>query len=173
VLSEDDGDHSGGGVLFDAFYMREWDVALRVVVALTGRWAVAEEICQEAFLRAYVRWDNVGSMDRPDLWVRRVAVNLARSRFRRLKVEARARARIVRRAVSEQDWTEDTEAFMQAVADLSPRQAEAVVLRHLDDLAVREIADVMGCAEGTVKAHLHAAHRQLRERMELEVEEMR
>ena len=50
--------------------------------ALSGnRWA-AEDLAQEAFVRAHRDWNSVEQMDSPNAWVRRVAINLARSRFR-------------------------------------------------------------------------------------------
>jgi len=50
----------------------------------------------------------------------------------------------------------------EALDRLAPRQRAAVILRYLGDLTVADIANVMGCAEGTVKATLHQALRNLR-----------
>lgn len=56
----------------------------------------------------------------------------------------------------------DLEQFWGLVRQLPGRQAQAVALFYADDLPVVEVARVMGCAEGTVKAHLHAARERLR-----------
>jgi RNA polymerase sigma-70 factor (ECF subfamily) len=53
-----------------------------------------------------------------------------------------------------------------AIATLAPRQRQAVVLRYLADLPVRDVAEAMGCAEGTVKATLHQALRAMRIELE-------
>lgn len=146
---------------FDAFYGAEYPQVCRLSYALCGRWEVAEELTQEAFVRAFQRWD--GQVRDPSAWVRTVVVNLCRSRFRRLAVEFRALARI---AGSSQ--VRETEAlscasvdFLRGVRSLPRRQRQAVVLYYIDDRSVLETAHVMGCAEGTVKALLHRARSRL------------
>src|SRR6478752_8616141 len=52
--------------------------------------AVGEELAQEALARAWARWSHVAAMDSPEAWVYRVALNLARSQFRRSRAERRA-----------------------------------------------------------------------------------
>lgn len=54
-----------------------------------------------------------------------------------------------------------TREFLDLVSDLSKRQAQAVVLFYVDDLPVQTIAEVMGCAEGTVKAHLSQGRKRI------------
>lgn len=154
---------------FDDFYADEYEPTLRVTYALCGSWPVAEEVTQEAFIRAYRRWHDLTRMDFPGAWVRRVACNLAVSRLRRLAAETRATARLVLRRVprAAMGATDDgDERFWELVRGLPARQAQAVALYYADDLAVREIAQVMDVAEGTVKAHLHAARQSLAEQLE-------
>ena len=75
---------------FAAFYRRQWRDVVGLGFVLTGdRW-VAEELAQEGFAAACRKWDQVGSMDRPGAWVRRVVVNQSVSRMRRRGVERRA-----------------------------------------------------------------------------------
>lgn len=64
---------------------------VRYAYALTGNVSDAQDIAQEAFARAWQRWDSVRGYDCPEAWVRRVATNLATSRFRR-DLTARAAA---------------------------------------------------------------------------------
>ena len=102
-------------------------------------------------------------MERPDSWVRRIVVNLSASRFRRLGNEARALARLASRrdndpAVQPLDLEPD---FWRAVRRLPRRQAQAIALHYVEDLPVDEVAEAMGCAVGTAKAHLHAARASL------------
>lgn len=150
---------------FESFYGSQHRHVVRIVYALCGSWQVAEEVTQEAFLRALRRWSELQMMERPDAWVRRVACNLATSRFRRFAIEAKALLRLRARQVPVEvdPLPTDLERFWQLVRRLPDRQAQAVALFYADDLPVVEVARVMGCAEGTVKAHLHAARQQLRE----------
>lgn len=149
---------------FETFYEAHWTATVAVTAALCGDLAIAEELAQEAFLRAYGRWDHVSRLDRPELWIRRVALNLAVSRFRRLQTETRAllRLRARRRAASEQPFEPEVEEFWGALRSLPARQAQVAALFYVDDLSIADIAEVLSCAEGTVKAHLHGARQRLR-----------
>ncbi len=59
--------------------------------------------------------------------------------------------------LSHQLHREQREILMEAVLKLPPRQKEIIILRHFEDLSLQEIADVQGCALGTVKSSLHRA----------------
>jgi RNA polymerase sigma-70 factor (ECF subfamily) len=152
---------------FGEFYVSQLRDVTGLAYTLTGSWPAAEDIAQEAFVRAYRCWPDVGGYDRPDSWVRTVAVNLATSRGRRLGAEARALARLRSRPPAAEADPIDAQAdlFWEAVRRLPRRQAQAVALRYYSDLSVAQIASAMGCAEGTIKAHLHAARQRLAERL--------
>lgn len=154
---------------FDSFYDQELGAVLALTYALTGSWPVAEDLAQETFVRAYRHWTDVSQMNRPDAWIRKVAVNLATSRFRRLASEARALARLAHQqpATSMDSTSEDLDTFLRALRGLPTRQAQAAALHYVDDLPISQVAAVMGCAEGTVKAHLHYARQALVKRLEL------
>lgn len=147
---------------FDRFYAEHVSGTLAVVLALRGHRVGAEDVVQEAFLRAHHRWDEVGVMDRPDLWVQRVALNLATSQLRRLGAEARAVVRLGgRRQEPVTEAFERDRAFWETVRRLPAKQARVVALRYAGDLPIAEIAEVVGSAEGTVKAQLHTARQRL------------
>lgn len=167
------GDDTLEAAPFELFYGDEYRHVVRIVYALCGSWTTAEEVTQEAFLKALRRWPHLQQMDRPDAWVRRVACNLATSQFRRRSIEARAllRWRSRQDASEPQPLSSDLERFWGRVRRLPGRQAQAVALFYADDLPVVEVARVMGCAEGTVKAHLHAARERLRGMYERQEEE--
>lgn len=159
---------------FETFYGAQYRHVVRIVYALCGSRTVAEEVTQEAFLKALRRWERLQAMDRPDAWVRRVACNLATSRFRRMSIEARALVRLrIRRgaAVEGKPLPGGAERFWRLVRQLPDRQAQAVALFYADDLSIVEVAQVMDCAQGTVKAHLHAARQRLRDLYEAEEDE--
>lgn len=116
-----------------------------------GDRGIAEELAQEALARALQRWAQLRS---PRQWTYTCAFNLARSRFRRVLAERRARDRmavLARQAAVEAD-TAGAIAVKTAVANLPPRQRQAVVCRFYAGLSVAETAGVMRCAQGTVKA---------------------
>jgi RNA polymerase sigma-70 factor, ECF subfamily len=155
---------------FTAFYTRHHRDVVGLAYTLCGSWSAAEDIAQEAFVRAYRDWRKVGEYARPDSWVKTVAVNLATSRGRRLTSEAKALARLGgrREIVATDPLPEDADAFWSAVRSLPRRQAQAVALRYHADLPIADIAQAMGCAEGTVKAALHAARQTLATQLDRE-----
>lgn len=156
---------------FEAFFRAHHGRTVALVAALCGR-AAAEDIAQEAFVRAHRSWATVASYDRPEAWVRRVAVNLAISTHRRSRRESVALGRLAGRPTavaadpsSDSSWLGDDEALWTAVRSLPRRQAAAVALRYVDDLSVAEIATTLGCAEGTAKALLHQGRSALAARL--------
>jgi RNA polymerase sigma-70 factor (sigma-E family) len=147
---------------FEHFYLEEYPKVVKLAYALSGSRSGAEDIAQEAFLRAYRDWDRVGSYEHQAAWVRRVAANLATSGLRRRLVEARALTRLARRwEPAVEPLAADNAEFWAAVRTLPRRQAQAVALYYFQDLSVQQTATVLGCSEGTVKAHLAKARRTL------------
>lgn len=113
---------------------------------------VAEELAQDALVRVCQHWPRVRRMAEPRAWLTKVALNLARSMFRRRAAAQRA---MTRHGADVQVHRRDDVtviAVRTAVAALPRRMRHAVVLRHFAGLSVHETADVMGCAEGTVKS---------------------
>lgn len=144
---------------YTAFFRRELRplVALAAAIAGVDR---AEEIAQEALLRAHREWDRIGRYDKPGAWARRVTINLATSSKRRRGAEHRALQRVATRRQLDAPPPE-VDGFWALVRQLPDRQAAAVALHYLSDLSIAEIADAMGCAEGTAKVHLHNARHTL------------
>ena len=153
---------------FDLYYRRCYASTLAVVLALRGPRVGVEEVVQEAFLRAFARWDEVGAMDRPDLWVQRVALNLASSQLRRLGAEARALARLEGRREPVTGGSTESEGFWRLVRRLPRGQAAVVALHYAGDLPVTDVAAVLGVPPGTVKSRLHAARQRLARQLEVE-----
>jgi RNA polymerase sigma-70 factor (ECF subfamily) len=138
---------------FEGFYRREMPALVAFAAALSGS-ACAEDIAQEAMLVAYRRWDVVSGLEVPAAWVRRVCANRSVSTLRRRAVETRALLRLGTRRGDGPVLAEEHERFWAEVRRLPHRQAQAIALYYIYDLAVTEIATTLGCAEGTVKAHL-------------------
>lgn len=148
---------------FSVFYRREYAGVTTLTMVLTRSPAAAEDLSQDAFLRAHRDWDRVGRYEHPGAWVRRVATNLALSRFRRLRAEARA---LLRLAGIERSGELDSEAteFWGEVRRLPRRQAQVVALHYVEDRSVDDIADTLGITAASVKTHLQRARRTLAER---------
>jgi Sigma-70 region 2 len=109
---------------FEHFYLEEYPKVVKLAYALSGSRSGAEDIAQEAFLRAYRDWDRVGSYEHQAAWVRRVAANLATSGLRRRLVEARALARLAaRREPALDPLPAENADFWRAVRALPQRQA--------------------------------------------------
>jgi RNA polymerase sigma-70 factor (ECF subfamily) len=145
---------------FELFYRSEYRSVLKLVRPLTRSLNSAEDVAQEAFLRALRNWKDVGEHPNPEAWIRRVALNLACSRWRRLRAEASAVMRIGQAPFDGSAPLHNQELWA-AVAGLSMRQQQVVLLFYVDDLSVRGIAEVLGIKEGTVKATLHHARARL------------
>lgn len=148
---------------FETLYRENYAAVVALVYALSGTRAVAEDLAQEAFLRAHRDWAQVSKMDRPDGWVRRVALNLARSRLRRVRAETMAKLRIGAEGGASAPHRDEleSEAFWREVRRLPTRQAQAIALHYIEDLSVSEVAETLGVADGTVKALLHQGRERL------------
>jgi RNA polymerase sigma-70 factor (ECF subfamily) len=155
-----------GSEAFDAFWAADHSAVLALAAALTGDWNAAEDITQDAFAAAHRRWDEI---ENPAAWIRRVVTNRAASHWRRRAREAAALARLAARP-SPVVLTPDDDEFWSHVRALPPRQAQVVALRYLEDLTVAGIADMLGIAEGTVKATLSHARSALERSLALEEE---
>jgi RNA polymerase sigma-70 factor, ECF subfamily len=156
-------DHLPDTESFDDFYRRTYTGLLILARALVG--SSAEDVAQETMLVAYRKWSEVAAMASPVGWVRRVCLNKSVSTLRRSSVERRLlhRSVVVVAVAAETNDVDGVEHFWSLVRQLPPRQAEAVALRYAVDLPVVEVAETMGCAEGTVKAHLARAKASLAE----------
>lgn len=149
----------------DDFCHREYGRLFGTLRLYCGDVWLAEELAQEALARLVRNWDQVQRMQSPVGWLHRVAVNLANSSFRRRAAERRALQRAGSSAARYDDPDSPTlVAVREAVRSLPARQREVVILRFFHDLSVRDTAQRMGCAEGTVMGMLSDAVRSLRAR---------
>lgn len=154
---------------FETFYRSEYRALIALAVALTGSQADAEELVQEALVRVSARWHRIARYERPGAFARRVLVNLATSRVRRMAAEARAFARVQRHTAPSHQEPEpppsDGDDVWAAVRSLPRRQAQVLVLYYAEDRPTSEIAAILGCSEGTVRTHMQAGRRSLAARL--------
>jgi RNA polymerase sigma factor (sigma-70 family) len=119
-----------------------------------------ENIAQEAFVRLHGRWAKLAD---PVPYLRRTVVNLSRSRLRHLRVVRRAPREPNRDAASAETVALANRAMLDALATLTRRQRQVVVLRYWLDLDQQAIAETLGIAVGTVKATTSHAMAALRD----------
>jgi RNA polymerase sigma-70 factor, ECF subfamily len=138
---------------FAAFYAGSYRRLLGQLFAVTGDLAEAENVLQEAYARAFVRWSRVRGYDRPEAWVRRVALNLAAMADRSLRRRARALLRLGPPPVVP-ELSPELLDLRDALAALPLGQRQVIVLHHLVGLPVEEVARELRLATGTVKSRL-------------------
>jgi len=159
---------------FEAFYRLHYATVLRVAFAVTGDAHRAADVAQDAFLTAQRRWSTISSYDRPDLWVRRVAINRALSWRRRAGNELIAVARLaLRRERATTDGAAAGSEVWDHVRRLPRQQASMIALVYADDMSVEQAADALGIALPTAKTHLQRARRTLALRLNEEVDDDR
>lgn len=141
-------------VEFDDFYTTSYARVVGQVHAMIGNRDEAEECVQEAFVRAWAHRRSLDRAGHPEAWVRTTAYRLAVSRWRRVVKGRRPVDRAVGAATTTAPPSEAHVALVAALKQLPEAQRRALVLHHLADLPVHEVARETGVPEGTVKARL-------------------
>lgn len=136
--------------------------------ALSGGQVLAEDIAQDALLAAYKRWDQVGRLDNPGAWVRRVVANRAVSVLRRRLSEAKGlvRLRLGHEGVERPEMPADSEWIWGLVRRLPKRQGQVIALYYFDGLSMPEIGVVLEISKETVNTHLRRAKDTLADQLE-------
>jgi len=139
-----------------AAYQAYYRSLVAQVFALTGDLPEAQDVVHEAFARVLARPRGFLAAADPSTWLRAVVFNVARTRFRRRRVYDRLvrTGRVEPMAESVPGLTPDRLALVEALRRLPMPTREAVVLHHLADLPVHEVAETLGLPIGTVKARL-------------------
>jgi RNA polymerase sigma-70 factor (sigma-E family) len=132
---------------FAAYFAGRVSSVRRLAYALCGDWHTADDLVQVTFIKLYPRWRGVrGSA--VDAYVRRILVNTYLSHLRKHRRE-QVMAEVPDSPAPAADSHED---LGQALRRLPAQQRAVVVLRHLEDLPIAEVADLLQVAEGTVKS---------------------
>lgn len=139
-------------------------VALALMVAPSR--SEAEDMVQDALVAAFSGRARFGSVDEAEGYVRRAVVSRSMDAHRRRSAERRALTRVAERPGP---VTGDPEAMdprvLSALRALAPRERACVVLRHVEDLSVRETAALLHLSEGAVKRYVHDAVMRLNEEL--------
>lgn len=142
---------------YTTFFRAHFTPVTRTVHLIVRDKARAEDITQEAFLQLLRNWPKISAYERPDAWVRRVAIRMAARALRRDALWTRLRGLFLPRA----SMTEADPDVLEAVRRLPRSQRVAIVLHYYEDRPVAEIAQVLGCSESTARVHLHRGRRRL------------
>jgi RNA polymerase sigma-70 factor (ECF subfamily) len=139
---------------FDEFFLATSGRLLGQLTAMTADRAQAEDVLQEAYAKAWLRWGRVSGLDSPEAWVRTVAWRHAVSRWRRMRVALTAQSRLAQLdSVDDPDVTTSM-VVRAALARLPAAQRRALVLYEVCDLSVEQVARETGVSTGTVKSRL-------------------
>lgn len=141
---------------FDAFYRASFTRLVGQVYAMCGDRAEAQDCVQEAFIRAWDKRRQLDEQQSPEAWVRTVAHRLAISRWRRTVKGLRPPDRS-REPAAPREPDANRVALVKALGQLPEKQRHAIVLHHLCDMSVADIAAEVGAPTGTIKARLSRA----------------
>jgi RNA polymerase sigma-70 factor (sigma-E family) len=148
---------------FDEFVLGSSGRLLRVAQLLTGDRGRAEDLVQDAYAKAYLRWDKIRADD-PWAYVRRCLVNGYTDWWRRKPWREQPRALLpeLRSAPDHAAGAADRAVLVLALAGLTRRERAVIVLRFYQDLSEAQIGQALGMAPGTVKSTNLRALRKLR-----------
>lgn len=155
---------------FDEFLREQLGPLVRYAGVLTADAHLAQDLTQDALVRAHARWGRIRRMDRPDLYVRRMITNGFLS-WRRL-VSVRSTRSVPDVGLFSHATTPDPalrladrDQLDALLATLSRRQRAVLVLRFYEGRTDEEIAAIFGCAPGTVRSHISRALADLRQKV--------
>jgi RNA polymerase sigma-70 factor, ECF subfamily len=151
---------------FAHFFRSEYEGVVRVTFFIVRDRGRAEEIAQDAFVKAFDRWHEVGEYAHADAWVRRVAIRMAVRFARRERVRRQIEARATPEIPDEIDLGS---GVVGALVTLPAKQRAAATLFYVDDRSVEDIAGILRCSPSTVKVHLYRARKALAATLEREV----
>lgn len=164
-----DSARNGDVLAFEQLYQRHRDRVYGLVWRLCGGdSALAEDLLQEAFVRAWQKLDTFRGDSRFFTWLHRLSANVAlsdrRNRLRRGRHESPMEEQDTRTAVGARDVSAGKRADLeQAIARLPERARAVLVLHDVEGYAHAEIAQMTGMAVGSSKAQLHRARKLVRE----------
>ena len=164
---------------FERLVRPHFDRLYRLAWRLAGQQAEAEDLFQELLIKAYVKLDDLASIDDPGSWLARILYNLfidERRRFARRRLRTVEEGELAGDGIAglpgpddpawDQQRFEKISTLNRALAQLSEEHRHVVLLHDTEGYKISEIQELMGVAEGTIKSRLHRARARLREILE-------
>jgi RNA polymerase sigma-70 factor (ECF subfamily) len=161
------GDHAA----YESLYRLNRDRVYGLLWRMSGgQHALAEDLLQEAFVRAWQKLDSFRGDSQFGTWLHRLAVNVAlsdrRTRLRQAGKEVALDEQVYRTAVGSEDVHADKQRDLErSIAKLPERARTVLVLYDIEGYQHAEIAEMTGMAVGSSKAQLHRARKLLREEL--------
>lgn len=146
---------------FTAFMASSSPALARTAWLLCGDAHQAEELVQQTFTRVYLSWSRAREGN-PLAYARRTLANLNTDTWRRRRREVLLATVPDAGVTGGEERHADRDRLVRALATLTRRQRRIVVLRHLEGLSEREVADALGVSVGTVKSTASRGLAQLR-----------
>lgn len=144
------------------------------IYRMVGNVADAQDLAQEAFIKALQRQEQLQDQQKAAHWLSRIATNTALDFLRRhgrvsfVEIEETPEINRARHFASPEDLflqTEHHDYLQDALSSLTPRERAAFVLRDIEDLPAEEVAHRLGCSQATVRSHIANARIKLKKYM--------
>jgi len=162
------GDHGAYRVLVERHMRQAYNLAYSFVNDHAG----AEDITQDAFVRAFRALPSFRGEAGFGTWLYRIVTNLSLNTLKQRRALT-DREVAMESLPSSHDSTEESahreelRAHLErALHELPTLQRAVVILRHFDGLSTRQVSGILGCSEGTVKTHLFRGLKKLREKLQ-------
>lgn len=142
---------------YAAFFRAEFAAVTRTAYLVLHDRDSAEDIAQDAFTQLHLRWAKISAYERPDAWVRRIAIRMAVRAVRRHRLLDTLLGRL---DPPRQEQGADLD-LAAALRRLPPQQRAAVALHYYEDRPLTEVAQILNCSHATAKVHVFKARRRL------------
>ena len=166
ILLAQEGNHEAYRLLVQRHMKRAYDVAFRFV----GTHEAAEDITQEAFVKAYHSLPRFRGEAEFSTWLYRIVTNLSlntvKQTKRRVKYEVKDASPETVHSIEQLPESGEAALYIErALHELPTLQRAVVILRHIDGLSTAQVSNILRCSEGTVKTHLFRGLRKLRAKL--------
>ncbi len=169
TLSFESGMAASAAPSFEDLVERHKRLVFRTAWRMMGSQADAEDIAQEVFLKLHARLGEFEKQEQPGAWLYRVTVNQCLDQIRRRRPEKDVEEiHLASQKRGPEEWLilEDRLARLARwIPRLAPGERAALVLRDLEGLSTREVGEILGVSEETVRTSIHRAKEKLRQWM--------
>lgn len=160
---------SGDMNAFTEIFEKYKNQAIKYSYLITGNKFTSEDIVQEAFLKCYLSAKTLKNVEQFKPWffkiLTRIAWKYAEKDKKSLPLEnifEKADKESIDRSINAYIRTQEAEILHAEIESLELKQKTVIVLFYFNGLSINEIANIMGCFEGTVKSRLHNARKKLK-----------